>query len=170
MKKSTKKLTVSAILCAICVVIMIIGSVFEVMDLSVAAICSFAVLFSVIELGGFYPVAIWIVVSVLGSVVLPVKLPAVYFSLFFGWYPILKAFSERHSILLRLLIKIFACVASLFVILQITRIFFPEELTQSYEILLYPLCVAVFLLYDVAMSRIKNAYLRTWKRRLGIRI
>ena len=170
MRKSTKKLTVSAILCALCVIIMLAGSVIEVMDLSVAAICSFAVLFAVIELGSFYPVLLWLSASTLGILLLPVKFPALYFALFFGWYPIVKAYTERLSRLPCILIKLAACCVSVTVICAAGTLVAPEEALVALTPLLYPLACAVFILYDIAMSRMRAAYLRTWKKKLGISI
>ena len=83
MKKSTKKLTVAAVLCAATFVVMLVGSIFDVMDLSAAALASFAVIFAVIELGGAYPVLVWLVTSSAAMLLLPNKLPAIYFALFF---------------------------------------------------------------------------------------
>ena len=76
MKSKTKKLTVASMTCALSVVLMLFGSVFEVMDLSCAAICSALMIFLILELGGAYPALVYCATTLLGMLLLPNKLPS----------------------------------------------------------------------------------------------
>ena len=129
-KHQTKLLTISAMLSALGVVVLAIGSVFQTLDLTTAALAAFFCIYAVIEIGGAYPWMVWGVTSFLGLLLLPQKSPAVFF-LFIGCYPILKEKLERLSKALCLALKlaIFHAMAGLFLLTM--RIFFPEELLFS---------------------------------------
>ena len=85
----TKRIAVCAMLSALGVVVLGIGSVLSVMDISMAVIASLFCIFAVIEYGGAAPWLVFLVTGVL-SLLLPQKAPAAMYLLFFGYYPILK--------------------------------------------------------------------------------
>ena len=154
-------------LCALSVVIMLCGSVIEVMDLSVAAICSFLIIYSIYELGGAYPTLIFLCSSTLGIILLPNKLPALYYALFFGWYPMLKRWLDSLPSLLSWVLKLVVCAASLSLILLTSALFVPAEELIGASMLTYALCLFVFVLYDVALGRITRTYLGRFRARLA---
>lgn len=171
MKKSTKKLTVASMLCALSVVLLLVGSFVEVMDLSASALASFIVIFAVIELGGAYPLLIWAVSSALAVFLLPNKLPAIYFSLFFGWYPIVKNIYERLHTALSWFLKILSFSASFGLITYISvSIVGAEELTDTLTPLLIALGAVVFVVYDIALTRIISAYIRVWRQKIKFKL
>ena len=92
--EKTKKLTLSAVLAAMGVVLLMIGS-FEVLDLSMAALASFFCVFAVIEMGGGYPWMIYTITGILAVIPRPANLAAWFYILFFGYYPIVKEKLER---------------------------------------------------------------------------
>ena len=153
-------------LCALSVVIMLAGSVIEVMDLSVAAICSFLIIYSIYELGGAYPALVFLVSGALGMILLPNKLPALYYALFFGWYPMLKQRLDTLRFLLSLILKLAVCAASLSLILLASALFFPSDELVGASIPVYAVCLCVFVLYDAALGRITAAYLTRFKGKI----
>lgn len=155
-------------LSALCCVIMLVGSIVDVMDLSVAAIASFAVVFAIIELGGAYPALIFSTVSLLGMLLLPTKLPTLYFLLFFGWYPIVKFPLERLRVQVAWLLKCAVCSLSVTVIVLIGRFFAGAEELITLSVWVYLVCIPVFVLYDIAITRITRTYLRFWKPKYKI--
>lgn len=158
-------------LCALCFVLMLIGSLIEVVDLSAAAIASFAVIFAVIELGGAYPMLIWICSSIIGFLLLPNKLPAIYFSMFFGWYPIAKNYFERlPSVFCRVakLVSIIISVAAMYYIGE--SVIGVGEQTETITPVLIGGTCAVFVIYDIALSRMIASYMRVWKYKFKIKI
>lgn len=96
----TRRLTMGAMFTALGVVLLWLGAVIEILDLSLAAIASFLTVLGVIELGGAFPWLVWVATSVLSLLLLPAKFPALVYLLFAGVYPMVKAiFERRHHIL-----------------------------------------------------------------------
>lgn len=173
-RQRTKKLTVSAMLCALGVIFMALGAMIEVLDLSTAAIASLLCIYAVIELKGFYPWMIWLVTSILSLILLPIKTPALFYAFFLGYYPILKAILERklRSNLLCWLCKLLAFHVAMGGIVLVAWAFFPALLETDgrawYYPVLYLLALACFILYDVALTRMITVYLRKLQRMMRI--
>ncbi len=172
-RKQIKYLTVSAMLCALGVIILALGSVIEVIDLSVAVIASLLCVWAVIEMGGIYPWMIWIVTSIVGLLLLPLKTPALFYAVAFGFYPMIKELAEKRSRLVSWIIKIVtfhACMALMFFGLYL---FFPAVLEGSMQPLillgLYLLSLAVFIIYDIALSRLISIYVFKFRRRFQLK-
>ena len=172
-RKRTKYLTVCAMLAALGVVLMGIGSLFDVLDLTAAVLASMLCIYAVIELGGFYPWMIWLSSSILGFLLLPMKTPAIFYALFFGFYPILKALFERMKTPLCWIFKLLAFHASLALIVLLLRLFLPSMLDMGgmawLPPVLYVMCLFCFLVYDVALTRVITLYLVRWRDRFRIR-
>lgn len=167
MRKSTKKLTLSAMLAALSVVIMLVGSIIEVMDMGVAAIASFAVIFAMLELSGAYPYMIFFSASALGMLLLPSKLPALYYLLFFGWYPLVKYPLERLNVWVCRALKATAFALSVTAMFIISMYFTGTEdlIPMNWA---YLICIPVFAIYDIALTRVTRTYLRVWKPKYRI--
>ena len=82
-------------LCALGVVLLLLGSVIEVMDIAMAALASLLCIFAVIEYGGAAPWLVFSVTGVLSLILLPNKTPAAMYVVFLGYYPIIKEKLER---------------------------------------------------------------------------
>ena len=91
----TKKLALGAMLSAMGVVMLAIGGLIEVLDLSMAALASFFCIFAVIEMGKGYPVMVYATTGVLAVLIMPQWLSGWFYLLFFGYYPIVKERLER---------------------------------------------------------------------------
>ncbi len=168
MRSKTKKLTVSAMLSALTVISLLAGSLVDVMDLSVAAIASFAVIFAILELGGAYPYLIFSVSSLLGMLLLPSKLPALYYLLFFGWYPIAKFALERLNAWACRILKATLALLSAAAMLLIGGMLIGMDGIPYEQIWIYALLIPVFAIYDIALTRITRTYLVRWKPRFRI--
>ena len=105
-RRRTRRVAICALLSAMGVVILYLGALIDVLDLSVAVIASLLCVFAVIEMGGVWPWLIYAVVSVLSLVLLPQKSPAVVFALYAGYYPILKSYLERLPRVISFVLKI----------------------------------------------------------------
>lgn len=160
-RNKTKRLTACALLCALGVILLGLGALIEVLDLSMAALASVLVVFAVIELGGAYPYLIYGVTAILSVFLLPSKAPALIYLLFAGYYPILKAQLEKHfkkvtAMILKLII--FNAGLSLAIFL-LFRFFAPSAdilFRWRYWLLLF--ATPVFLLYDLALTRLITFY------------
>ncbi len=164
--KKIKKMTLGAMLCALCVTLMLLCSVFEIADLSVAGACSIVILFAVLELRGAYPYLMWVVISVLSLLLVPNKFPAVCFALFFGWYPIAKCALDRLRAVIGWIVKIAVFLACCGAVYLIETLFITvPEYTQIW---LLPPVLLTFVLFDVALTRLALGYQRVWKRKFKI--
>lgn len=152
-------------MCALAVLIMLIGSFIQILDLTAAAAAGLTVVFAMIELGKKYALLVYAVSSLLALVLLPYKSPAVIFVLFAGIYPVLK------EILHRIKNKTLAYTAKLLVfnlfftgIIYIGRNLF--GLTDDFYgfntdilgIAIYLFGNAVFIVYDIALDRLVVFY------------
>ncbi len=171
MRKSTKRLTVASMLCALCFVLMLVGSFIDVMDLSAAALSSFIVIFAVIELRGAYPTLIWAVSSLAALLLLPNKLPAIYFLMFFGWYPIVKNIFEKLPQILSWILKTVSFALAFGIMLYVGEFFIGTDGNASeLTVWLVIIGTGVFVIYDIALTKIITAYMRVWRHKLRIKL
>lgn len=169
-----KYLTVSAVLCALNVIVLALGSFIEVVDVSVAVIASLLTAYAVIEMGGTYPWMIWLVTSVVSFLMLPAKSPILFYAFLAGYYPILKEKIERRfSRPIEWLCKSGILVAACGLIYLAARLFFPV-LLEGYEgipmlLLLFVMIAVVFVLYDYCLSQLITFYLVRLRRRFHLK-
>ena len=173
-RKRTRRLAICAILSAIGVILLYLGALIEVLDLSVVVIASLVCILAVLEMGGAWPWMIYGVVSILSLVLLPQKNPAILFLLFGGYYPILKAYYERLIPPVSWLLKFVNFSLALGGVLFLSK---KVLLLPDLALLDHPLGIAVtlvvgdavFLLYDIALTRLITVYLRIYREKLRIR-
>ncbi|MBQ9773062.1 MAG: hypothetical protein IJW30_00175 [Clostridia bacterium] len=171
-REQTKNMIVSAALCALSVIILSLGSLIEVVDLSVAVIASLLCVYAVIEIGGIYPWLIWLVTSIVSALLLPTKTPAVFYALLAGYYPILKEKIERLPTLPAYLLKWGVATVAAVAIWGVSVLFLPV-LLEGFETLplllaLYGGMVVVFFIYDFALSSLITFYFRRLRNRLRV--
>ncbi len=90
MSKEIRKITLASIFSGLTVALIIVGSLFELLDLSCAALASLAVYISMIEIKGKYPFLIYLTSGVLSLILIPLSSASLYYVAFFGYYPILR--------------------------------------------------------------------------------
>lgn len=181
--QKTKRLTVSALLCALGAVMLCAGRLFDgSLDLTMAALASLITVWAAEELGGWYPWLIWLVTALLALILMPFNTAAWEYLLFAGVYPMLRVLLEKLPFLLRLIVKpvIFNAVIALGVLI-LWQLLFPTA--QSYPAALgaflggqgahwgYSLAVWItangaFVLYDFAVGRFIAAYRINLRKRL----
>ncbi len=169
-----KYLTVSAMLCALGVVILGLGAVIEVLDITVAVIASLLTVYAVIEIGGAYPWLIWAVTSIVALLLLPLKTPVLFYALLAGYYPILKQKIERKMARLPAwAIKMGVLAISLGVIWGVARLFLPELLEGSGGWIaiatLLGMAVLCFVLYDFCLTKLITLYFVKLQKRFKIK-
>ena len=173
----TKKLTLGAILSAMGVSLLLIGSLFEVLDLSMAALASIFCIFAVIEIGGIYPYLIYVTTGILAIIFMPMSLAPWFYMLFFGFYPIIKEKLEKLNKTIAWAIKML--VLNLSVVLCVFLSYFVffgnsdgktlleafffvfgnGETGSTLAIITYILLNITFIIYDIALTRIITVYL-----------
>ena len=168
-KKNTKRLTVSAMLAALSVTLLYLGSFIEVLDLTMAVMASLFSAVMVIEYGKGAPWSVFGVTSVLSLILLPQKLPALMYALFFGYYPIIKEYVERiRSRILSWSLKlvIFAFATALLVLLS--KLFVPEVDMPTgtlMTVVFIVLSALMLFLYDLALTRVISYYIIRLRQR-----
>lgn len=180
--QKTKRLTVSALLCALGAVMLCAGRLFDgSLDLSMAALASLITVWAAEELGSSYPWLIWLVTALLALLLMPFNTAAWEYLLFAGIYPMLRVLLERVPVVLRVVIKmvLFNGVIALGV-LVLWQLLFPTA--QSYPAALgaflggegahwgYSLAVWItangaFVLYDFVIGRFIGAYRNVFRKR-----
>ena len=170
----TKHMVISAMLCAVGVILLMLGSLFTVVDLSVAVVASLLCIWAVIEIGGFYPWLIWIVTSVLALLLVPQKSPALYYAFFLGYYPIVKEKIERKfALTLAIVCKLAVFHVSLLLMLLGMKLFVPAMLASLawnwFLLVLYVASIVAFLVYDYALTKLISGYLAKLRRHFKLK-
>ncbi len=165
-RRRTKSLALASVLCALGVVLLYVGAVIEVLDMSMVMIASFPIVFAVIELGGAWPWLMYAVTGILGFVLLPSKFPCVMYILFAGFYPIIKEKLEKR---LRgfwcRLSKVLVFGVSVTAIFFVTKLFVPDaDFGGSIWIWLGMLALTL-ILYDILLTLLVTKYVFHWRKR-----
>ena len=158
----TKKITLSALMVALGTVFMVIGAVFEVLDLTVCAMASLLVLFIFLEIGSYYPWLVWICTSLATALLYPASIIWAEYALVFGIYPLIKSYIEKlpkWSWFIVKLAYINAVIWGLFAICEILLglPFFDAEGTGM-VVLLYVLMNVAFIAYDLFITVMVRFY------------
>lgn len=168
-----KYMTVSAMLSALGVILLSLGSVIEVLDLTAAVLASLLCVYAVIEMGRAYPWMIWLVTSLLALLLLPVKAPALIYALFAGFYPILKEKLEKLSRILSWVLKLAVFHLSMLALALLMKLVFHTEIelgTYAWmPFLIYPLALVCFVVYDLALTRLITFYLFRLRKHFKIK-
>lgn len=168
-RERTYRIALCAMLSALGVVLLCLGSVIEVMDLSMAVLASVFCVYAVIEFGGAAPWLIFSVTGVLSLILMPSASAAYVYLLFFGYYPILKEKFERMSRVLSWVLKeIVFHIALVLIFLCLRFLLLSPDLVALNPIFLGALLLAaeaVFILYDIALTRLITFYLMKLRHR-----
>ena len=161
----TKKLTRAALMTAVAAAILILGGYIPRGGLALAALAALAGAAVLIECGLGWAVGHYIAAAILGLLLCPDKVPALWYVFVFGPWPVLKHLIERlqHPVL-RWTVKLAvfaACAAGLYFAFSAA---FTGALPQIPWYLLLPALCAVFAAYDIAFSRLIGLYMRTVHR------
>ncbi len=167
--RPTKKITLSAIVTALGVVMMTLGAVFELFDLSVCAIASLFVAFVYIEIGSPYTVLVWLCTSLLTFLFFPSSVIWAEYLVVFGIYPIVKGYIEKSRRPfwwpLKLLFANAVIIILIFLVKFITGVPFFSVDTPWIKVGIYLLLNAAFILYDIFMTVLIRYYMRALRPR-----
>ncbi len=166
--RSAKKLALAGIFSALCVVFLFVGSLFQTLDLSAAAIASIIVLIAYIELGKGWSLGVYAVASLLSLLLLPQKTAAAVFAFFVGFYPILKVLLNNVkpkwlSYIARIVCFNFFLTVLIYVSTKLLGI---EEDFLGFGYIIYGLANITFLVFDFALERISVTYVIRIKPKL----
>ncbi len=169
--KSSKKITLAAILSAMSIILLLIGSLIETMTFSAAAIASLCVIVAVCELGYYYAASVWMIASTLGILLLPIKDPVLYFACFFGYYPIVKSIFEKIKSKISYLLKAIVFTVSYVLVALIALLLLVPNAEFNLIIVVsiaYPILLVIFFIFDFALTKLIRYYYFSLRKRLGI--
>ena len=168
-RKKTRKLALSAVLCALGVTLLYLGALIEVLDLSLAAMASLLVVFAVIELGSYWPLLIYGVTGILAMIVLPAKFGAVVYLLFTGYFPIVKRWAEsRMPRLLAFAVKLLVFNLSMLLAYGAMKLFMIPITLNTALYLSVGFLEVTYLLYDFVLTRLITLYVYRFRDKLKI--
>lgn len=159
----TKKLTLSALVAALCVVCMAGSAILPRVTLSLAALAGVFPAVAVIVCGYGWAAGTSLAAALLALLLLPDKTAGVWFACFFGHYPLWKALIERMQTKLGKpvlgwtlkLIGFAACMALLyFAFKSLFTAAVPYDYSQNAvgPVVLVGALLAAFVIYDIAFS------------------
>ncbi len=155
-------------LSALAVVLLLIGATLEIADLASAMVASFLIWFIGIEFGLSYAFMSFCVTAGLSFLFLPVKLPAFYFILLYGWYPLIKLFLEKRIRPRPICIAVKSAFAVIAVILEelLARWLLGYVQTALVTILIVTVSLVLYVPYDILLSRLAVIYIKKWRNHI----
>ena len=167
------KIALGGLLTALGVVLMFLTGLIPIGTYALPAIAGVLLIVAVIEIGAKWAWMIYAAVAVLSLLFAADKEAALWFVLFFGYYPVLKSFLERISNKVLSWISKFAVfnvavVACFFLAVNFLQL--PEDSFTVFGIYLpwvfLILGNAVFLIYDIALSGLVATYVEKLHHRV----
>lgn len=156
----TRRMTMGAMFTALGVILLWVGAVVEVLDLSLAAIASLLTVLGVIEYGGAFPWLVWLSTSALSLLLLPSKFPALLYLLFAGIYPMVKAIFERQHYILAWILKLSFFNTGLLVLIAVcTWLLHLPDTGLGFTVAVFAMANVTFVLYDIALGRLILLYM-----------
>ena len=155
-------------LVALGTVMMSMGAVFEVIDLTVCAVASLLVVLVHIEIGSPYTWLIWICTSLATAIMFSGSPVWSEYLLVFGVYPIIKAYIEKLKRPLWWPVKIAYINAVIWVLLLLVEgvIGIPvfEAESDIIMVALYVVINVAFVVYDMFITAMVRLYIFKWRR------
>ena len=157
----SKKLATAALTAAMAVAVLYLSSILPTASLALAALAGIFHAAVVLEAGYWYALGSFVVSAFLGFLLLPDKGAAISYAIFLGYYPILKSVFERISVhWVGWILKLILCSLSLGGLYALSGIF-TTVLTDSVPLwILLPGGCAVFVLYDLGLTKLITYYLQ----------
>ena len=179
---STRRLAMCAVLCALAVVMLGLGAIIEVIDITAAAAASLVLLPILLCYGVKYAWLSYAVTGVLGVLLMPQSLGAWMFAGLTGFYPIIKQRLDRLPRILGWTVKLLLLTA---VLLLYLAVFYFIMLGGKGSILdaflkgfgeadsppvmawaVVVLSVFTFVLFDLLIDRLLVLYYIKWQKRV----
>ena len=152
----TRKLALSAMLSAVSTALLCFAAVLPSGRAAMAAIAGLVGVLTMIHCGGKWAVGVYVVSAVLSLLLSPVKIVALMYAAFFGYYPALKSPIERiRNRWIGWVLKFCVLNLAAFVTWFVAKQFFPETLW-----ILWVVVNAVFVIYDICLTQLIQMYIK----------
>ena len=179
---TTRRIAMCAVLCALAVVMLGLGAIIEVIDITAAAVASLVLLPILLCYGTRYAWLSYAVTGVLGVLLMPQSLGAWMFAGLTGFYPIIKQKLDRLPRLLGWAVKLLLLTAVLLLYLAIfyfillggegslfdafLKGFGEEEGTPLMAWAVVVLSLFTYILFDLLIDRLLILYYLRWQKRV----
>lgn len=173
MKKSSK-ISLCGMMCALSVVFMFLTGVFPYATYALPALAGLTLIFLVVETSKKWAFIAYLAISLISLLVAPDRMAALLFILFFGYYPIVKSVLETKCkrvpewiwklVLFNAAVVVTYCLMELFVSMEDFWAMFGKYGVIG-VILGILFLNAVFIVYDIAVSRVITAYIHWFRPR-----
>lgn len=179
MKKSVSaKTALGAMVTALSVVILI-PSAMQVFVYALPAMAGMLTMFAVVEIDKKWAIGSYVATSFIGLLFVANKEAVMYYVAFFGYYPVAKAIFESKlpraaEYVLKLLLFNVSIILSGVVLVKVFGMPYNDLLGIDGESAFFtryalPIMLGlgnvVFILYDVALTRLLTAYIYVWQKR-----
>ena len=174
--KKTYALAFSSVIAALSLTLMFLTTFIPIGTYAIPCATGAFLAAVVIESGYVTATVCYVVVSVLSVLLVGDKEAVVYYIAFLGFYPILKGLIERiKSKVLQYLLKYLvfnaSMIAAFFAGIYLLSV--PKESFVLFGVYLpwvfLALGNALFILYDVCLTRVISQYAASWRKKLKIR-
>ena len=170
-KTEIKKLSLSAIICALSAAICVVGNILSIADLTACAVASGILYLSKSELSGKYPFLIYAVTSMLLLIIFPTSGATIFYISFFGIYPIVKNLIEKLPKITIYLVKLLLFNGVMLLLFRFASfLFIAEGEAKDVPLLIAALILAnvFFFVYDIALTFFGFAYTKHYRKLWGI--
>ena len=164
--KNTKILAVSSVASALSVTVMAIGSLLDVLDVSLAVLAGLIVAVIAAEFGDRWGWGVYAASGLL-SLLLPHKVPGIVFLLFCGWYPILQKKIQMLRPIWSWVVKeaVFNLILCGYLFVGVR--FLHLEEANWISVVTFLFANILFVLYDVLLDRFILFYIVKLRDRIG---
>lgn len=166
--KKTKYLVFCAMMAALSIVVLLLGSIGDVLDLCAVLIAATFMFVVCEELGSVAGLITYAVCAVLAVIILSIQRPVTIEYIVFGFYPALRRIFEKLPRWLCILLKISYMLVSASAMFLITRFFLETGETEIYWQILSGaigvLCLVICDIFFKRFGRYYHARLRTLLR------
>ena len=164
--KNTYKIALCGLISSFALVLMLIANIFPIGTYTIPCLCGMLLVSVVIEFGAKYAYIPYVAISLISLFLVSDKEAVLYFIAFFGFYPILKSTIEKIKLKsIQYLVKYTVFNLCMVIAFFIGKFIFmiPDEGFVIFGVYVPWVFLIignfVFLLYDIAVSRIVVYYL-----------
>lgn len=171
-KKVSYKVSLGGIVAALCLVMMFLTAVFPPLNITLPLFAGMLMSVVAIEVAPSWAFVTYATVAILSFFITPDKEAAIFFSVFFGYYPVLKDVIEKIKLkVIQWLIKLAIFNTAIIVIYQLTvNILGTVDIIEEFGFMnefmipgLFIIMNGIFLLYDFTLGMVKACYMK-WFR------
>lgn len=160
-------------------VVILMPTALDLFVYALPAMAGMLTMFCVVELGKKWSIGVYTAVSLISILLVPNKEAAIMYVAFFGYYPIVKSVLESKlprvpEYICKFLIFNVAIISSYAVLIKLLGMPFDELMGITEEDGIFkrfaiPIMLLlgnfVFVVFDIALTRVVTAYLRVWQKK-----